>query len=92
MPRENAEAKGRRLLQEGRLHLRRVDPDDGSDDPRFPIVATCRGDSGDRYTLGWDQDLLEWRCTCEARGRCSHLVALQLVTVKPPPPTGGTLP
>lgn len=88
MPRENIETKGRRLLAEGRLRIEHV----GEPSEWFPITAECRGDSGEVYSLGWDQSQLEWRCTCPAKGRCSHLVALQLVTVKPPPPQGGELP
>ena len=72
--RENASVKGRRLLTEGRLIVERVDGD--------RIVASCRGDSGAVYALGYDPARQEWRCTCPARGYCSHLVALQLVTVR----------
>lgn len=74
--RENVDEKGRRLLTEGRLQVARVDPD-----ARL-IVAKCRGDSGEIYDLGFDPRSNEWRCTCEARGNCAHLVALKLVTVK----------
>lgn len=70
--RESAEAKGRRLLAEGRLTIDRVNGD--------LVVATCKGDSGAEYRLGHDPTNGQWRCTCEAKGRCSHLVALQLVT------------
>jgi hypothetical protein len=72
--RENADAKGRRYIVDGRLVVERVD----YTHKRFPIVASCRG-SGQTYRLGFDlQD--GWRCNCEARGHCAHLVALQLVT------------
>ena len=74
MARENVETKGRRLLAEGRLEVTYVDRAQGG-----RIVAECRGDSGARYALGYDPRTREWRCTCEARSRCSHLVALQLV-------------
>ena len=70
--RENAATKALRLLTEGRLRVTRVRGD--------LIVAECRGDSGQVYHLGHDPRNLQWRCTCEARGRCSHLIALQLVT------------
>lgn len=72
----NVEEKGRRLLTEGRLTILRVDG---------AIVAECKGDSGEVYKLGYDPRVRSggWRCTCPALGRCSHLVALQLVTVKP---------
>ena len=71
--RENAAAKGRRYLTEGRLTVERVDGD--------LVGASCRGDSGETYRLGYDPAQQEWHCTCPARGRCSHLVALMLVTV-----------
>ena len=65
--RESAEAKGRRYLVEGRLRLRRVEG--------ALIEADCRG-GGATYELG--HDLHGWWCDCPARGRCAHLVALQL--------------
>lgn len=75
VPRGNVEDKGRTLLTEGRLTVTRVDD---------WIMAKCRGDSGEVYDLGYDpRGAGQWRCTCEARGKCSHLVALQLVTVAP---------
>jgi hypothetical protein len=76
MARESVDVKGRRLLTEGRLQVTRVDPD-----ARL-IVAKCRGDSAEIYDLGFDPRTNEWRCTCEARSTCAHLVALKLVTVK----------
>lgn len=72
--RENATAKAHRLLAEGRLIVRETHP---------YIFATCRGDSGELYRLGWDPSNGRWRCGCPSKGRCSHLIALQLVTVKP---------
>lgn len=72
----SVEDKGRRLLTEGRLTVVRV--------AGAVVVAKCKGDSGEMYDLGYDpRGNGQWRCTCVARGRCSHLVALQLVTVKP---------
>jgi hypothetical protein len=44
------------------------------------VHATCRGDSGTVYNLGHNGK--GWGCTCPAKGRCSHLVALQLVTTR----------
>jgi uncharacterized Zn finger protein len=70
--RENAAAKGRRLLTEGRLIVEEVSND--------LVSATCRGDSGAIYHVGHDEN--SWTCTCEAKGRCSHLVALMLVCVR----------
>ncbi len=71
------------LLAEGRLTVETVS--------KGVIVAACKGMSGEVYKLGYDpRGKGEWRCQCEAnakfRRRCSHLMALQLVTVKP---TGG---
>lgn len=70
--------KGHRLLAEGRLIVREVGL------PSHPgrIVASCRGDSGEIYMLGYDPRTEEWRCQCpELKGNCSHLIALKLVTV-----------
>jgi uncharacterized Zn finger protein len=73
MPPENAEAKGRRYLLEGRLHVRAVTD--------RHIAATCRGD-GEIYYLSGDEQ--GWSCSCPAATlRCSHLVALRLVTIRP---------
>ena len=71
--RENYLVKARRLLGEGRLVLQRVS---GS-----AIQATCRGDSGEVYDVGHEPG--QWFCSCPALGRCSHLQALMLVTVRP---------
>jgi uncharacterized Zn finger protein len=78
--RASADVKGRRYLVEGRLTVERIS--DGL------VVAACRGDSGDIYHLGFDPAQTEWRCTCPARGRCSHLIALQLVVVRAAPMAG----
>ena len=72
---DNVETKGRRLLTEGRLIVEKITAEG-------LLIATCRGDSGAIYNLGYDPMRGEWRCTCPARGRCAHLVALQLVTVR----------
>ncbi len=86
MATETIEAKAHRLLAEGRLIIEKVLPNSGL------IVASCRGFSnGEVYRLGHDPAAKngkgEWRCTCSASAqfhrRCSHLVALQLVTKKP---------
>ena len=75
MPRENAHDKGRRYLTEGRLEIRAVS--------ERHIAARCRGDSGEIYTLAADAG--GWTCSCPAYTTCSHLVALQLCTLKPLP-------
>jgi uncharacterized Zn finger protein len=70
--RESAHVKGRRLLAEGRLNVEHVDA--------HSITATCRGDSGAVYHLRHNGTA--WACSCPAFGLCSHLTALQLVTVR----------
>jgi len=70
MPRENAEAKGRRYLAEGPLLVRQAGI--------HGIQALCRG-GGEFYRVGYHRG--GWYCP--DLGRCSHLVALQLVTVRP---------
>lgn len=78
MPREDAAAKARRLLGEGRLNVRRADSGG--------IVADCRGDSGAVYRVTFDLRSGEWGCTCPALSRCSHVRALQLVAIIDPEP------
>lgn len=71
--RESAATKGRRLLTEGRLIVTVRD--------QRGIAASCRGDSGQVYELGWNADR-GWHCNCEAfRPTCSHIQGLMLVTV-----------
>jgi hypothetical protein len=72
--RENARDRGRRLVAEGRLVLRRVNERE--------ILAVCRGDSGQLHELGYHPSGGFW-CSCMARTQCGHLYALQLVTVAP---------
>jgi uncharacterized Zn finger protein len=72
MPRESAEAKGRRYLVEGRVVVEAVDPK--------RIVASVRG-NGAMHTVRYEPG--GWSCDCPASGRCSHLVAVGLVTVAP---------
>ncbi len=69
---EGAFRKGQRYLTEGRLTVDLVD--------EARVFATCRG-NGARYDVGWTEKA-GWTCSCEARGRCSHIWALQLVTVR----------
>ena len=71
--REDARERGRRLVAEGRLVIRRVD--------EVEIVAVCRGDSGEIHRLGYRD--ARWWCECPAKTQCGHLVALQLVCVAP---------
>ena len=82
MARENATTKAHRLLAEGRLRVVRA----GDSQRPGLIVAECRGDSGEQYNLGYDPGRKEWRCGCvEMKGKCSHLIALQLVVVRENP-------
>jgi uncharacterized Zn finger protein len=78
MPREGAALKARRLLSEGRVTLRRIGPD--------AIVARVRGDSAREYLVVWDPT--GWHCPCDAAGRCSHVLAVQLVVLEPLPTKG----
>ena len=74
MPREHARDRGRRLVAEGRLVIRRVND--------VEILALCRGDSGEMHELGYHPSG-GWWCDCEARTQCGHLYALQLTTIAP---------
>lgn len=69
MARENAQARGKRYLTEGRLRLKLVQS--------RRILAVCRG-TGATWSCGFMNGV--WFCECPARTRCSHLWALQLVT------------
>lgn len=78
MARENAADKGRRYLTEGRLEVLYVKPHD------MRIRATCRGESGETYKLGYSP--AKWFCDCPVlTDQCSHLNALRLVTQVPRP-------
>lgn len=76
MSREGADAKGRRYLTEGRLTVLECHD--------WQVSASCKGDSGHVYVLGYTRD--GWWCECPAI-HCSHLVALQLVTAPRRPST-----
>jgi uncharacterized Zn finger protein len=73
MPRENAAAKGQRLLAEGRVIVKSITPQ--------AVTASVRGDSGLIYTVVGD--LGGWSCPCDALTRCSHIQAVALVTLRP---------
>lgn len=79
MARENAAAKARRYLTEGRItitHLR----------PRTVVRAIARGD-GAFYRCGWDGGT--WWCHCPVRtDQCAHLIALRLITTPDLQPQG----
>lgn len=71
MPRENAAAKAKRLLGEGRVLLTRVVDRE--------VDAIVRGDSGEFYAVSHRPG--SWICPCAAlSGACSHVQALMLVT------------
>lgn len=68
---ETVEQKARRYLGEGRLTVTFADG---------PLVrALCRGSAG-TYRLGRSRTSPEGWCFCPSRSRCSHLLALALVT------------
>ena len=72
--REQAQSKAARLVGAGRVTLRRLEQD--------LIVAKVRGDSARIYSTGWEPS--GWWCTCPASmQRCSHVRAVQLVTLEP---------
>jgi len=73
--RETVEAKAVRLLAAGRLTVLFADA--------RRARAVCEGDSG-RYDLGLDRG--QWWCECPSARACSHLLALQRVTVQPRKP------
>lgn len=73
MPREDARTKGLRYLTEGRLTVTRVNGDD--------VEAVCRG-GGEFFRCGHDRKSSRWYCDCPAKTRCSHLWALQTVTIR----------
>jgi uncharacterized Zn finger protein len=55
------------------MTLRRIGPD--------AIVAKVRGDTAREYVVVWDPT--GWRCPCDAVGRCSHIIAVQLIVLEP---------
>jgi hypothetical protein len=70
--RESVERKAERYLAERRLTIDVVSAG--------LIAATCRSD-GVAYSVGWTPSA-GWTCSCPARGRCAHLLALKLVAVR----------
>lgn len=85
MSRENSYSKASRLLVEARLEVRLVNKD--------VIVGVVRGDSGEVYDVMSTPS--GWSCRCPAFGRCSHIYALQRVTLRPrsaPTVPDGTVP
>src|SRR6266498_1695710 len=75
MTRETLDAKALRYIREGRLRVVLVDTEH--------IEARVRGTDTEHVT-GYERG--GWYCDCQAHQfgrRCSHLAALQLVTVRP---------
>lgn len=69
--RENAAAKARRLLAEGRVVVTRV--------AGLEVDGIVRGDSSGFHRVSHRPGL--WSCDCASVGRnCSHIQAVQLVT------------
>lgn len=73
--RATVEAKAIRILLERRLTILAVN--------KTRVIAECRGNSDRTYHLGWTHD--RWHCHCDSKGKCSHLTALQMVTMRPEP-------
>jgi uncharacterized Zn finger protein len=71
--RENVNTRGRRLLIEGRVIVKRVD--------REEVIVGIRGDSGRIWRVSGD--VTGWHCRCPASGTCAHIVASALVTTLP---------
>jgi hypothetical protein len=70
--RENAAAKARRYLVEGRVRILSCAEAAGV------VQAEVRG-NGRIYVAG--RNAAGWYCGCPARGECAHLLALNLVTL-----------
>ena len=73
MSRENVQAKAERYLLSSRLTIRLVNPE--------RIEAHVKGDSGHTYRVIHDAGM--WSCSCPAKQRCAHLVALKRVVTRP---------
>jgi uncharacterized Zn finger protein len=76
--RETVAVKARRLLVEGRVRIVAASEDDGH------VAAEVRGDTARVYAVSFDAGDGGWSCSCAARTGCSHVRALQLVTVVEP--------
>jgi hypothetical protein len=68
MVRENTTAKAGRYLKEGRVIITAVAPGH--------VTAIARGDRR-LYRVTYQHP--HWSCTCPARRRCSHLIAVRRV-------------
>ena len=72
MSRESVEQKAQRYLVSGRLTVRLATPE--------RVEAHVKGDSGHVYRLTHEDDI--WSCSCPAKTRCAHLVALKRVVTR----------
>lgn len=73
------EEKADAILAEGRLLIEAV----AGTGPTALVVASCLSSDGSKvYKLGHDPRNDQWRCTCIARRRCSHLTALRKVVIR----------
>jgi hypothetical protein len=66
---ETVSAKAHRYLVEGRVIITLAVPG--------RVRATVRGDA-EVHQVGYERG--GWQCSCPARGRCAHLLAVGLVT------------
>ncbi len=69
MNKESVVDKAHRYLTEGRVIVLVAGPG--------RVVATVRGDA-EVHQVAYERG--GWRCSCPARGRCAHLLAVGLVT------------
>jgi hypothetical protein len=70
---ESVDAKARRLLGSGAVTVLRCDVTN----PSRTVDARVEGDHG---TYRVAQEAGWWACSCRAMGRCSHCIAVRLVT------------
>lgn len=73
MPREPLTRKAERMLGDHRLRITRLDGEH--------VEAVIHGDHGD-YQLGHING--SWWCSCPARIKCAHIIALTRVTTPCP--------
>ena len=71
MFRENAQTKAMRYLVEGRCIVRHVDEE--------RVLARVRG--REVYDVEFAPGR-GWACSCPARGRCAHIIALSHITAR----------
>lgn len=67
----DVEAKARRYLADGRVHLQLVVPDE--------VRALVSGSAEHPYLVRW-LPRADWRCTCPAARTCAHIRAVGIVT------------